>query len=227
MQPPPGGDHRTSARPYFNKVAFYTLLCFALAGLIAGFAIGGFASRAFTGFPASTGSLTTRAPAIAGHHPSSAVTATPENVLLGEPTIATGDYVSQERADGATSYELSAQIINKTSNTPITATDVICRLWLTDDAQATATALSDHNYAIPRTISALNQLFPDEAEEALNFAPSSQQTQFCVANGKTSWTYTIADTVQHGTYYLAVLADWKGVHYNWYMIAITIVSQSQ
>lgn len=213
-----GNDPRNSTRQRSGKITFYTLLCFSLAGLIAGFAIGGFAQHNADGTTVHSGN-----PLSSSRHSSNpSASPTPGDVFLGEPTIAQGDYTYQEKADGATSYTLSAQIVNKNSNTPITATDVVCRLWLTDDQNAMAAALSDNNYQIPRTIGSFNQPFPQEIAGALNFASASEQTRPCAANGKTSWTYTISSTVQPGTYYLAVLADWKGRHYNWYMIAIKV-----
>lgn len=222
MQAPLGDNQYSSLSTRFGKLGFYTLLCFALAGLIAGFAVGGFANRSASGSTANSGSSANNMPTIAGHSPNPTATATPENVQVGEPVIAAGDYTSPERADDSTSYTFSAQIVNKADNTPITATDVTCRFWLTADAQATADALSANNYAIPRSISGFNQPFPQEVTGALTFTAPSQQTQSCAANGKTRWTYTLNQGIHHGTYYLAVLADWKGIHYNWYMVAVAI-----
>lgn len=222
MQAPPEGNQYSSTPARFGKIAFFTLLCFALAGLIAGFAVGGFANRSANGATANSGSSANNMPTIAGHKLNPTATATPENVQVGEPVIAAGDYTSPERADGSTSYTFSAQIVNKTDNTPITATDVACRFWLTDNAQATADALSANNYAIPRSLSGFNQPFPEEVTNAFVFAAPSRQTQSCVANGKTRWTYTLNPGIHHGTYYLAVLADWKGIHYNWYLVAVAI-----
>jgi hypothetical protein len=204
-----------------SKVTLLTLVCFSLAGLIAGFGLGGFVGHT-SGLAAGTGSPSIKTPQLTAHSPGIGSSPAPENIFLGEPLLRPGDYTSPEKADGATSYQLSAQIVNKNTNTPITASDVTCRLWLTDDAKAMATALSDNNYALPRTISSFNQPFPHEIAGALNFTAPSQQVQPCSANGKTSWTYTLSPNVQPGSYFLAVLADWKGVHYNWYMAAIKI-----
>ena len=145
-----------------------------------------------------------------------------ENILLGVPNIGADDYTSAETADNTTSYQLSAQIINKGDNTPITASDVVCRLWLTDDLAATMAGLNAGNFAIPRNPSTFSQPFPGEVAGVLNFSSSDSQTRPCATNGKTSWTYTLSSDVPEGTYYLAVLADWKGIHYNWYMVAIEV-----
>lgn len=219
-----GNSRRGTVRAQSGSITFYTLLCFSLAGLITGFAIGGFAGHLSRGSAAGSGSPLSSAPLLTGHLPDPSATVGPENILLGVPGIGTGDYTGTEIADGTTKYRFSAQIINKANNTPITATDVVCRLWLTDNLQATTDALSADNFAIPRNPALFNQPFPQEVVDALNFAAPGQQIQSCAANGKTNWTYTLATSVPEGTYYLAVLADWKGIHYNWSMMAITISS---
>jgi hypothetical protein len=211
-----------SASSRAGVTTFYTLLCFSLAGLIMGFAIGGFAGHLSATPAGGTGSTTTSEPTLIGHGPVPSKSASPENILLGVPSIGAGDYTSPEMADGTTSYQLSAQIINKGDKTPITANDVVCRLWLTDDLDATMAGLSAGNFAIPRNPTTFSQPFPGEIAGVLNFASSSSQTQPCVTSGKTRWAYTLSSDVPEGTYYLAVLADWKGIHYNWYMVAIQV-----
>jgi hypothetical protein len=132
-----------------------------------------------------------------------------------------GDYTSQEKANGTTPYRLTARIVTKTG-APISTGDVTCRLWITDDTAATSAALSNQNYAIPRTPSLFDQPFPHEIAYALLFAPASQQTQPCASQGPTSWTYSLAPTLHRGRYFLVVLADWQGIHYNWSMVAISV-----
>ena len=36
------------------------------------------------------------------------------------------------------------------------------------------------------------------------------------------WNYTVAQSVDPGTYYLMVLTDWDGVHFNWSWVNMTI-----
>lgn len=218
MQAWPGDTQRGSG----GKIALYTFLCFSLAGLIAGFALGGFTGRVPGGRAGGPGLAATHTPSISGHTPNPSATRVPENIFLGVPAVGAGDYTSPEKPDGTTIYTFSAQIVNKANNTPITATDVTCRLWLTDDADATSAALSDNNYVLLHSISSFNQPFPHEAANALNFASSSPQTQPCSAQGKTRWTYTVSPALHHGRYFLAVLADWKGIHYNWAMVAVSV-----
>jgi len=221
MQTRPPGKQQGSTNQRAVTVATTTLLCFGLAGLIFGFAFGGFIGRSTGTSTASTKTPTASAPAISNHSPSVTPTATPENVLIDTPAIGAGDYTTQETADGATSYTFSAQILDKTTHQPIQATDVTCKLWLTDDNDATSDALKANNYALPANVANLNQAFPHETQGALQFT-SGTQVQACAANSKTTWTYTLSTTVKHGTYFLAVLADWKGKHYNWYLVQIAV-----
>lgn len=221
MQRWPGDNQRGSQGSRFGKIGVYTLLCFSLAGLIGGFSFGGFMGH-FSKKTTNSSASSNRTSVIAHQAPNSSATVAPENVQLGNPVVGAGDYRSPQKADGTTSYTFSTQIVYKGSTTPITATDVTCRLWLTNDANAMATALSANNYAIPRTISGFAQPFPNEVAGALNFTSPSNQTQPCASNGKTTWTYTLSTTVQPGTYYMVVLADWKGIHYNWYMVSIKV-----
>jgi hypothetical protein len=217
----PDNQQRGLVRARSGSTTFYTLLCFSLAGLIMGFAIGGFAGHLSHSLSAGSGSSSSL-PTLTGHNPNAARTATPENIFLGVPRIAAGDYTSPETADGTTSYLFAAQIVNKADQKPITATDAVCRLWLTTDLQGTSDALSANNFALPRNLASFHQPFPQEIEGALTFSSSSPQTQPCAVNGKTKWSYTLASSVPSGTCYLAVLADWKGIHYNWYMVAIKV-----
>lgn len=222
MQAAPGDKPRNSTTSRSSKITVYTLLCFSLAGLIAGFAFGGFLAHFSRKSPGVASKFATLTP-IGRHNPN--LTQVSENIEPGEPVIGSGDYTSPEQAGGTTRYTLSVQAVNLANNTPITATDVTCRLWLTSDPNATAADLSANGYAIPKTLASFSQPFPHEVAGALNFASSSRQTQPCSAGRKTTWTYTISPSVPAGTYYLAVLTDWQGIHYNWYMVSIKILGR--
>jgi hypothetical protein len=225
MQARPPNKQQVSTNQRAVTVATSTLLCFGLAGLIFGFAFGGFIGRSPGSSTASAKTPTASAPVISNHSPGVTATATPENVLIDTPSIGAGDYSTLETADGTTSYTFSAQILDKTTHQPIQATDVTCKLWLTDNNAATSDALKANNYAIPANVTNLNQAFPHETQGAFTFT-SSTQVQACAANGKTTWTYTLSPTLKHGTYFLAVLADWKGKHYNWYLVQISVAKAS-
>jgi hypothetical protein len=223
----PDSRQRGLIRALSGTTVFYALLCFSLAGLLTGFAVGGFAAQLSRKSPVHPSLLISSVPTAAKNRPRALATTLLENVSISVPTITKWDYVGQERADGTTSYQLSVQIVNKRDRMPVTSSDVLCRLWLTDDIQATNAALSADNYTLLKNPALFDQPFPQEVVGALNFASASQQTQPCAANGKTMWTYTLAPSVLSGAYYLAVLADWKGVSYSWYMVGIKITDEGK
>ncbi len=215
-------DKHYTTQIHFDRITVYTLLCFALAGLMLGFAAGGFLNYTISHAKVDTHEVHASRPSIAKHASSQATSTVEENIQPGNPIIGTGDYAPGEQADGITTYKFSTQIIDKNTNTPIQTDDVTCRLWLTRDATATQTALRANNYALPKNPGSFRQPFPAEEEGALNFAKTSPQVQPCAPSGSTSWNYTLSPTSMHGTWYLAVMADWQGRHYNWYLVSITV-----
>lgn len=202
-----------------RKIAVFAVLLFALSGLISGFAVGAFVHT-------KTGTRTGTPTSGLGTTPVGQITKTPvsttgtENVNLDEPVIKQGDYPFIQVANGSTSYTSSTLIINKSQN-PIQVSDVMCKLWLTKNGDVNSILRADH-YAIPRAIDNIQQPFPEEVVGALNYLAPSQQIQPCTSNGKTSWSYTISPSINPGTYYLVVLADWKGKSYNWRWVSIEI-----
>lgn len=214
----PQGMRMNTQQPPARKIITSTILCFSLAGLIFGFAAGGFLGR---NQQPSKGTTLIQSPVVQ-HTPSPAVTPSPtvEDIVLDNSNVT--QISNSEIADGTTSYTFSARPVNKNTNTPITAADVTCRLWLTSDEQGTFTAVSANKFELLKHIGGLDAPFPLETPTALNFT-TSPQVQPCNAKGSTTWTYTLSPTVQPGTYFLLILADWKGVHYNitWRQIQIT------
>ena len=215
--PGTAGTHSTTRR-----FATTILLVFSLAGLVAGFAFGGLTS------PRSKATATNPPPAkqntpVVQITNTVIPTATPENVKLGAPLIKTSTYA--EHADGTTTYTFSAQPVYEGTNKLIDVSDVTCRLWLTSDLNGTTTALKANHYALLTSLNNLSQPFP--LEIALTFTtPANSGVQPCAANSPTSWSYTIPPTVQqpNTTYYLFILADWKGKHYNWSASQIKITA---
>ncbi len=202
-----------------RKIAVFAILLFALSGLISGFAVGAFVHSKQRGVgTTSAGTGTTPVGQITKTPASTTVT---ENVNLDDPVIKPGeDYPFFQVANGSTNYAFSALIINK-SKSPIQVSDVTCKLWLTNNGDVNSILRADH-YAIPRAIDNIQQPFPGEVVGALNYLVPSQQIQPCTPNGKTFWHYTISPSIDPGTYYLVVLADWKGKSYNWYWVSIEI-----
>ncbi|MGH2507110.1 MAG: hypothetical protein ACRDHZ_06820, partial [Ktedonobacteraceae bacterium] len=210
-----------SYRPARN-IMTYSILCFSLAGLIFGFATGGFLGR--SPHPTNIVSKITQHPVHNTPTPVLIPSPTPENVLLDDPIVT--HLTNSEKADGTTSYTFSVQPVYKGTKTPITTTDVTCRLWLTQDTTAEDTALATGNYAALRNVTNLSQPLPLEIAGAMNFTAPSTQVQPCVANGNTTWTYTLSPTLAPGTYYIYALSDWKGRHFPWYASQIQVVAPS-
>lgn len=210
------GQGSNSLNQQSPKVALIAILLFAFSGLISGFAVGAFVHHK-TGTTHNNNTGTGITP-IAQNTGTPVSTTAPEVVWLGEPKIQYPD-IGTQRADGSTSYTLSTLIVDK-SDHPIQASDVTCKLWLTKDGNATA-MLSANNYAVPKAIDAIQQPFQGEVVGGLTFS-TTQQAQPCTPNGNTTWNYTISPSVDPGTYYLVVLADWKGKHYNWSWVIIKI-----
>lgn len=213
---------RVNAYQPARNIMMYSILCFSVAGLIFGFVAGGFVGRSPR--TANTASKTTLP--IVHHTPTPTVIAspTPENVVLGNPLVT--HISTTEKADGTTSYTFSAQAVSKDTKTPITVTDVTCKLWLTQDNTAEDAALATGNYAVLRTVADLSQPLPLETVGAMNFTAPSTSVQPCAANGNTTWTYTLSSTLTPGTYYIYVLSDWKGRHFPWYASQIQVVAAS-
>ena len=202
-----------------RKIAIMAILLFALSGLISGFAVGAFL-RPKIG-PKTTAHTGSGAAPVSQNTKTTVTTTTSENVNLAEPVIKQGkDFSFFQVANGSTSYTFSTLIIDKSQN-PIQVSDVTCKLWLTKDGDVNSILRAGH-YAIPKSFDRIQQPFPDEVVGAINFISPSQQIQSCAPNGKTTWSYTISPSVDPGTYYLVVLADWKGKSFNWSWVSITV-----
>ncbi len=224
-QPPTGTGMGTlsPARKFLTTV----LIVCSLIGLIAGFAIGGLTGRANTTAQTPIVKPTHTVVSTSQNTPSPTATVA-LNQTIGDPEILSVAYT--EKADGATSYILSAKITDNNKQQPhnITATDVLCKLWLTQDATATTATLKANNYALLSHINQLQQPIAGEVVNGLTFATSTaSQIQTCGTNGaSTTWTYTLSPTVKAGQYYLFVVADWEGKHFNWYDVNITVTGAS-
>jgi hypothetical protein len=202
-----------------RKIAVTAILLFALSGLISGFAVGAFVhptSQTGTG----NGTIgTVKTPIVHATH-TTVPTTTAEYVNLDLPVISQGDYSYFQIANASTNYTISALILNK-NKASIQASDVTCKLWLTREGDVNSILRADQ-YALLRTIDTIQQPFPKEVVGAFNYIAPSQQTQPCAPTGKTSWSYTMSQSVDPGTYSLVVLADWKGKSFNWSWVQIVI-----
>ncbi|HEY4382873.1 MAG TPA: hypothetical protein VGN34_00145 [Ktedonobacteraceae bacterium] len=203
----PAGPNQNGPRSQSIIITAITL--FALSGLLVGFAFGALTkqrSQPTTNISQNKPSTPITVPRSTTPTPSP----TEQITSLGIPHIVPVNTVALV-ADGATPYTLSAYPIDKAGNQIHSAT-ITCKIWLTKDTDINGT-LSTANDQL-KNVDTLNQPFPKEEQGALNFT-GSQQTQKCSASGNTTWTYTIAPTVDPGSYRLIVLTDWAGQHWNW------------
>jgi hypothetical protein len=201
-----------------RRIAVFAVILFGLSGLISGFAVGAFVRPKLPGGIGSGGNGTT--PSIS-QITSTAATKSKENVPVGQPNIK--QYSSHEIADGTKTYSFSVEIVYDQTTTPIRESDVICKLWLTQDLNGTTDFLNAHNYEVLTKIDQISQPFNHEFQGAFQFSPPSQQVQNCVpGGGLTTWNYTLSASVNPGIYYIFALADWQGKHFNWKAVEIRV-----
>ncbi len=199
-----------------RTIAFIALCLFAFSGLISGFAVGAFVRPNFA-LPSSQKAETTPV-AQKTETPSKGITQSP--IPLAPPTISS--FNTPEVADGTTAYTFSSQVVDKQGKS-VHASDITCRLWLLPMAQNPRDIPLDRLKS-PSTLQ--SSPLPGEIQ-ALIFDPTTAQTQACNANGQGTWKYHLDPSINPGQYYLVVLTDWNGVHYNWSWDAVTIKKPGQ
>lgn len=194
-----------------RKIAVFAILLFALSGLISGFAMGAFVRPKIGIGTKPTGSGITPV----GQNTKTAVTTTLTPTKLGWPVFTPS---GKQIANGTSLYTLTAQVVDQSidprNGYPVHASGITCKIWLTKDGNINDNIQAD-NYKRLKSVDTLNESFPGEIVGALNFDPGTQQTQPSNANGQATWKYTVAPFVAPGDYFLVVLADWNGAHYNW------------
>jgi|SRR5215467_14085240 len=214
--------HNISAQSGLNSVgfqsrtvAFAAILLFAFSGLISGFAVGAFVHPNFALPVHDTGTH----PAVQTNP--TPVKATIENpVPLAPPSINAVDKV--EIADGTTAYTLSSQTVDK-SGKLVQTSGITCRLWLIPTSAGAPTIPLDRLKS-PDTLQ--SSPLPGEVQ-GLIFDPTTTQTQPCSANGQGIWKYSLDPSVSPGSYFLVVLTDWQGAHFNWSWVIVTIKKQGE
>jgi len=213
MQTLSGQGSANNLKNQWRAIAVISIILFAIAGLLSGFAVSAFTRPVQQQFANNSGTTLTPPQQKLAHTPTATVQAQ-QSLLLGPPTIQQVQYI--EIANDSTTYTVAAQAIDKQSQ-PIYSQGITCKLWLTKDSNVNA------NMPTSRLVSVdtLAQPFPKE-EGVLNFAATTPQTQLCNSNGQGQWSYTLSPSIKHGIYYLVVLMDWGGIHYNWSWVAITI-----
>jgi len=208
-------QHPNNLNQQTRKIAVVAILLFALSGLISGFAVGAFVHpKAQSGSGAGTGNSDSKTTPIAHvtHTPTVAQTQTPQ--ALGFPIIDKTVFVSPQLANGQTNYTYSAYAVYANGKR-IHSSGITCKLWLTKDT----VGLQRPDWS---PINAIYNPIGGEIQGALNFDPSTPQVQNCDSNAQATWKYQVSPTVKSGEYYLAVLTDWAGKHYNIWWEFVTI-----
>jgi len=205
-----------------RKIATGAILLFALAGLISGFAVGAFVHlkpAAVTTHNTGLGSTT-----IAQNAKTPVLTRTPTPVKLGWPVFQQ-PFTARQIANGTTLYTITIQAVDQSIDlahgNPVHASGITCKIWLTKDSNVSGNIQAGASERL-KSVDTINQPFPGENIEALNFDPGTQQVQLSDANGQATWKYTISTSVDPGNYYLVALVDWQGKHYNWSWVDIVI-----
>jgi hypothetical protein len=200
-------------------MAVFAVLLFALAGLISGFAVGGFV-RPKIGGTANNQNGNSINPIVQQTKTATPV-ATVHPVKLGFPVITAIKY--HEKADGTTTYTFTTyavdQSIDKEHGKRVNVAGITGKLWLQHVPQNDFVNLPGDRL---RHLDIQGPLTDDEIAGALNFVSGSSQIEQTNANGQITWNYTLSASVPPGSYYLTVLLDWSGQSYNWSWRQITV-----
>ena len=93
-------------------------------------------------------------------------------------------------------------------------------MWLTKDLEAIQ-HLQTTSTKMLTDVNSLQNAFPHEEDNVL-LLKGNGLVQNSNANGVATWKYSIASNTDPGTYFIAVLTDWKGLGWNWYALQINI-----
>lgn len=204
-----------------RRIATMAIVLFALSGLISGFAVGAFVKPKLGNTAQNTGNGNTT---VAQKTKTSIPITTLHPIYLGYPVIDSVKYLEKPTT---TVYTLSAyavdQSIDKGHGKPVHASSITCKLWLQH--------IPDGHKVNPDQdkLVSMNLQVPLTAEDipgALNFDPNTPQIHNTDASGRVTWNYTISGGITSGDYYLVVLMDWQGKHYNWSWVEIKIKSDA-
>jgi hypothetical protein len=209
-----------------QKIVITAITLFALSGLMMGFAVGAF-TRPHKQVTAKQAVVPTTVAKQPTPRPTTAPIVNVAAVGISCPII-TPSAISQI-ADGNTNYTLSAEIQDQSmSKTPpcgsgkdLHAAGLMCKIWLTR-SQNSLRNLSKEQL---NPVSNLQNIFPNEEQDAFQFTGNQQQVQPCSLTGTTNWSYKLSPTLKSGNYFLAVVADWQGMVFNWEWKGIMITGQ--
>lgn len=218
------GQNTGGASSPTRKLVATVLIVFSLAGLVIGFAVGG-----LTRPQPTTSNITNPPPkqtvAVQATSTPTPTPTTPPAVVLGLPQFVQFP-TTTESISGGTTYTVNMQAVDKQKK-PVNSADVVCKLWLVQQIPANKKldidkdTLKVDNVGNPIQGMVNKQPVP-EMVNYLSFDSTTPQLTHCDEDGKASWKYQISPAAQPGDYSLVILADWKGVHYNWSWANITI-----
>jgi hypothetical protein len=206
-------QHPNNVNQQTRKIAVVAILLFALSGLISGFAVGAFLHpKTQTGTGPGTGIIGSKTT------PTTPVTRTTvptiNPVRMGDPVVT--QISTFQKANASTTYIFTAHAvdtsIDKHHGKQIFASGITCKLWLQHIPGRNFVDLSIERLS---KMNIQGPLTGDEIQGALIFAPGVSQIQTTNANGQVSWNYTVANSVNPGSYYMVVLMDWQGQYSNW------------
>ncbi|HEY5004473.1 MAG TPA: hypothetical protein VII61_15025 [Ktedonobacteraceae bacterium] len=228
-RPQPDQQANRGGAPRSQVILIVALLLFSVAGLASGFSVG-----ALTRTQQAKQNNAQTMPAI---QPQAKQTAIPQAtktvdlmaVGIGCPKPITPIPSAIQKADNTTTYTLEAQIVDKSiekqsacgQGKALKVSGITCKIWITKD-QDSLRNLKQTSNKLLTDIKKLQGAFPHEKTNTLLFNGNSQ-VQNCNPNGTTNWKYSIASNTDPGTYFIAVLADWKGILQNWAWIQITVM----
>lgn len=208
-----------------RRVAVFAILLFALAGLIGGFAVGGFVRPKIGGIGPSN-SNTINNPVVQQTKTATPASG-PQPVRIPTPTI---DHFESPNIANGTVYNLTAHLENVLGRDgqPVHASNLTCKMWLISrvpDGQHVSipsdilTNVSSISNPITSQVASVS--YP-EIQSSLVFDDTTPQTQSCRTDGEVKWQYRISTSATPGKYTLVVLYDWSGKHYNWSWADLTI-----
>ena len=198
-----------------RSIAIIAVVLFAISGLISGFSVGAFIHPKSA--PTDTG-LATQPPTTQQTPTASKTPHTQHPFVLGEPQIV--NYTYAEAANNSSSYTFTGQVVNSSGH-PVYKDGITCKIWLTKNGNTPA-VINANDFQWLKTIATIQGPSPQEVVGGLNFSTATPQTQLCSTSGNTSWNYTVSSSVGPGIYFIVLLTDWDGIHYNWYSAGVKI-----